>query len=434
MTSQICVNNNNNNKRKRQQQHRRATSTICVSLSAKLEDDDLDKDDPKSRQQNDPNNGIPNRRVDDNNSVDDDSMLLFDNHHNNNGDDDLNEEEFLQRELQRLEKLEELLAELEEFATPDGGGDDDDNDNEYDYDIDHLEDNDFVALDQNLLLQELLESFPDDDDDDAQQQDVDYSKRDDDDHVDSPSSLEAALLQGVVPADAGVGSGQLPGDYGFDPLHLSTSDYIQAGQEFVANVLLPFSSRRQPPPPQRNERPRALILRDYREAEIRHGRLAMLAAMIWPLQEMLDQFILAPDQFGSLLFGQVTLPYLPLFMTAVMLLLGYLDIYSAAIKDMDQIGEAFLPGDCFWDPLSVLEGAPARMKRNMQERELFNGRMAMLAFAMFVWEETATRKPLISIPANELLFKPLYQVSFIQEYLDAQFSRPSASLDYLPDA
>jgi len=109
-------------------------------------------------------------------------------------------------------------------------------------------------------------------------------------------------------------------------------------------------------------------------------------------------------------------------MTAIMMLLGYLDIYSQAIKDMDKIGEAFLPGDCFWDPLKILEGAPDSMKRNMQERELFNGRVAMLAVAVYTWEEVITHLPLISIEGNDILLEPAYQVPFIQEWLDGQFS------------
>ena len=169
-------------------------------------------------------------------------------------------------------------------------------------------------------------------------------------------------------------------------------------------------------------RPRALILRDYREAEIRHGRLAMLAAIIWPLQEMLDQLLLDPEQWSPLLYGPITLPYFPLIMTFIMLNLGYLDIYSQAIKDRDSIGEAFLPGDCFWDPLKILEGAPDSMKRNMQERELFNGRVAMLAIALFIWEEAITHLPLMQIGDNELLLKPAYEVPAIQGWLDQQFS------------
>lgn len=62
------------------------------------------------------------------------------------------------------------------------------------------------------------------------------------------------------------------------------------------------------------------------------------------------------------------------------------------------------------------------MKRNMQEREIINGRMAMIAFAAFVFEEAVSHRALVSIPSNELLFEPAYQVPFIQEWLDQQFS------------
>ena len=108
-----------------------------------------------------------------------------------------------------------------------------------------------------------------------------------------PSPLEKALLQGVVPADAGVGSSCLPGDYGFDPLNLSTKDYFKGAQRFLSS-LFPDSMQNNEnnmeaelgsgdggaiPERQRTRwideetRPQALILRDYREAEIRHGRL-----------------------------------------------------------------------------------------------------------------------------------------------------------------
>jgi hypothetical protein len=142
--------------------------------------------------------------------------------------------------------------------------------------------------------------------------------------------------------------------------------------------------------------------------------------------------VLEENQFGSLVYGAVTLPFIPLFMTLVMMLLGYLDIYCQVIKDEEQIGEAFLPGDCFWDPLAMLQGAPDTMKRNMQERELFNGRMAMLAVAVYFWEELVTRKPLIEVRGNELLFEPAYEEPFIQSWLDAQF-QGSPSVFVIPD-
>ena len=62
------------------------------------------------------------------------------------------------------------------------------------------------------------------------------------------------------------------------------------------------------------------------------------------------------------------------------------------------------------------------MKRNMQERELFNGRVAMLAFATYIWEEAVTHKLLIKVEGNELLFEPAYQIPIIQESSMLNFS------------
>jgi hypothetical protein len=242
------------------------------------------------------------------------------------------------------------------------------------------------------------------------------------------ASLERDLLTGVVPVSADVGTDCLAGDFGFDPLRLASKDWFRQAQAILLK-LVPHNENDSnsgssnakttaPSPP----RLKALILRDYREAEIRHARLAMLAAVIWPLQEMVDQFVLPKDLAGPLVYGPVTLPFFPLAMTLLLLLLGYLDIFSQSIKDMDQLGEAFLPGDCFWDPLRMLPlAAPPSMKRSMQERELLNGRAAMLAVLAYTWEEVGTGKAIIDIPANALLFHPVYQIPQVQEWLDATF-------------
>jgi light-harvesting complex I chlorophyll a/b binding protein 1 len=356
---------------------------------------------------------------------------------NDNEVDEMGGEEFLRRELARLESLEDLLQDIEEYCHIEDLCEDDDegkgnaaDDNDDDFGpllLDDLE-----KLDE---LFSLLEYSDGDDDGDNDFENVkgimtpqsgirDTNKVVDDEDdtkffAQASKALEKALLQGVVPVDASVGRDTIPGDWGFDPLHLANKDYIRQAQYRLLQFLPGGNPHNDPPPP---PRPAALVLRDYREAEIRHGRLAMLAVVFWPLQEKLDQLLLDEDQFGPILYGPVTLPYFPLLLTLIMLLLGYLDIYAKAIHEEEMIGDAFLPGDCFWDPLRVLEGAPPSMKRNMQEREILNGRMAMIAFAAFVFEEAASHRALVAIPSNELLFEPLYQVSFVQEWLDQQFS------------
>merc|ERR1711998_33676 len=66
----------------------------------------------------------------------------------------------------------------------------------------------------------------------------------------------------------------LPGDVGFDPLGL-------------ANFDLSVDSAVD------KQRSAALVMRDYRDAELKHGRLAMLAAVAWPLQEKLNPLFAA---------------------------------------------------------------------------------------------------------------------------------------------
>lgn len=241
--------------------------------------------------------------------------------------------------------------------------------------------------------------------------------------------------KGVVPATAGVGSGCLPGDYGFDPLNFAKRDYINTVQNFLLN-LLPAPSEEKPTTTttttrtseeqvNQTPRPTALILRDYREAEIRHGRLAMLAAIFWPLQEIIDSFVIPESSKDfTFIYGGVTLPYISLLMMGILLLLGYLDIYAKVIKE-EYAGDAFLPGECFWDPLSILEGAPDQMKKKMQERELNNGRFAMVAVFFYILEETVFHAPVISLKFNQLLFEPAFEIPAVQEWLDRQFQGPS---------
>jgi len=406
---------------------------------------------------------------------DDDSDTI---HHDDDEEEDDDEENFLRKELAHLEALEEILAELDE-AMGDIGDDDDDDDINNFYDEhangdDDDEDEDWAMWTEDSLS-ELFSTLEEEDEGEENIQSetpletTSHSSSSSTQKISTKSSsdrtyqtssttspatasslpssslanLERALSQGVVPVSAGVGTDCLPGDFGFDPLHLADKDYFYQIQsallQFLPASSSTTSSKTDTPSTRRSSttRPKALILRDYREAEIRHSRLAMLAAIVWPLQEMLDKFLLPDQLFGPLVYGPVTLPYFPLAMTLILLLLGYLDIYSQAIKDMDQIGDAYLPGDCFWDPLNVLPPADATMssgnssdananldgmKRRMQERELFNGRAAMMAVLAYTWEEAVTHQAIIDLPGNKVLFTPIYQLPMVQEWLDCVFS------------
>ena len=368
---------------------------------------------------------------------------IIDNDKNNNNNDFLNFDD------------DSFLTELMEFSDNDNDHDDDENIFDLEGELEELE----RLIDEQTHSDMMNQTNNDNgNNNNMNNKKMDRIKLDDDkksqtsqtpppppSSSSSSSALEEALLQGVVPAAAGVGSNCLPGDYGFDPLGLSTKDYFKQAQNFFLNLLpssetkdkdidgkkedddvggaaLPLNTKPSAPLYNDSKRPLALILRDYREAEIRHGRLAMLAAILWPLQEIIDRLFI-PQSFGhtTMVYGGVTLPFVSLFMTLTMLLLGYLDIYAESIK-ANESGDAFLPGECFWDPLSMLDGAPDSMKRKMQERELNNGRMAMIAVLSYILQEAIMHEPVINLPWNQVLFEPAFEIPEVQAWLDMQFA------------
>ncbi len=79
-------------------------------------------------------------------------------------------------------------------------------------------------------------------------------------------------------------------------------------------------------------------------------------------------------------------------------------------------------GECFWDPLRILDGTSESVKRNMQARELNNGRFAMVAVLSYILQEGITHQPLITLPWNQVLFEPAFEIPAVQAWLDAQFS------------
>ena len=153
-----------------------------------------------------------------------------------------------------------------------------------------------------------------------------------------------------------VGDGTLAGDMNFDPLQIADNSAKLAW---------------------------------YREAEVKHARLAMLAAFGWPVSELTN--------FGNLLNGDGRAPSL---------LNGGLGevngVYWAAVaglavywesKGLDkQFGKKddYLPGMLGFDPM----GADSPSMRNA---EITNGRVAMVAITAFALEEAITKAPIFPI-------------------------------------
>lgn len=138
-------------------------------------------------------------------------------------------------------------------------------------------------------------------------------------------------------------------------------------------------------------------LRFYREVELKHGRLGMLAAL---------GFVVA-EQFHPLFGGDIDAPsYLAFQQTPLEQFWGLVvgsiaiaEIYSVFTFNNPAGGEPWSiredhkEGDYLFDPLNLAPTDPEEFKQ-MRNKELNNGRLAMLAAAGMIAQELVTGQKL----------------------------------------
>jgi len=176
-------------------------------------------------------------------------------------------------------------------------------------------------------------------------------------------------------------TGELAGDVGFDPLGFAKS------KEDLMN---------------------------YREAEIKHGRLAMLAAAGWPLSEVLDKKIanalhMAPvldvsDRAPSVLNGGLG-KISPLYWIGCLAVAAAIDGFGIY---RSKNASEYIPGDFGFDPLGMYP-KDEEGKMNMQLSEIKHGRLAMIAITAFAAQEFVSKigvideTPVFFFPLNAVL-------------------------------
>jgi len=132
----------------------------------------------------------------------------------------------------------------------------------------------------------------------------------------------------------------------------------------------------------------------WREAEITHGRVGMLASLGFLVQEFWHPLFSAD---GGPAIEQI--PKLPpalwVFMTigigaaeALRIQAGWANPYEK-MENVQALKPEYYPGDLGFDPLGLKPSDPAEL-RIMQEKELSHGRLAMLAAAGFMAQEAVT--------------------------------------------
>jgi Chlorophyll A-B binding protein len=174
--------------------------------------------------------------------------------------------------------------------------------------------------------------------------------------------------------------GSLPGDRGFDPFNFSSD-------------------------------PSALTW--YRDSEIKHARLAMLAAAGWPIAELFHKaiasnFDLQPilalhDKVPSVLNGGLALTPALFWVAAIQ---AAATLEAVATKNAND-GRSE-PGDYGFDPLGYMKGKTEAHKFFLKEAEIFNGRIAMLAITGFALQEWLTNMAVVD--QTPIFFKPFWHV------------------------
>ena len=116
----------------------------------------------------------------------------------------------------------------------------------------------------------------------------------------------------------------------------------------------------------------------YRAAELKHGRVAMLAA----LGQITQHFWTLPDASGVFSAGDKPFEALNKVVAERPLAAIQIGLAIFAVEALGQFNQAKpgqAPGDLGWDPLNLKSDDP-EIYAKVQTRELKNGRLAMVRF------------------------------------------------------
>lgn len=138
-----------------------------------------------------------------------------------------------------------------------------------------------------------------------------------------------------------------------------------------------------------------------REAEVMHGRVAMMAFLGYIIGESTPTIFYGTDVHHTIANSQLAeLPtglLMPLFLG-----INFAEAYRATkgwvepgSQSLFKIREYYYPGDLGWDPLRLKPVDNADAFSEMVEGELANGRLAMLAVAFMCVEEQVTGRGIL---------------------------------------
>jgi len=145
-------------------------------------------------------------------------------------------------------------------------------------------------------------------------------------------------------------------------------------------------------------------LKRYREAELTHGRVAMLATIGFLAGEAVEgsSFLFDAQVSGPAIthLSQVPVPFWMLLTIAIgaseqkRATIGWVDPKDVPVDKPGLLKTDYIPGDIGFDPLGLRPEDPEELKI-LQTKELQNGRLAMLASAGFIAQELVDGKGIL---------------------------------------
>merc|ERR1719359_2290900 len=145
-------------------------------------------------------------------------------------------------------------------------------------------------------------------------------------------------------------------------------------------------------------------LRRYREAELTHGRVAMLATIGFLAGEAVEgsSFLFDAQVSGPAIthLSQVPVPFWLLLTIAIgaseqkRATIGWVEPENVPVDQPGLLRADYIPGDIGFDPLGLKPKDEEEFKL-LQTKELQNGRLAMLAAAGFMAQELVDGKGIL---------------------------------------
>ena len=195
----------------------------------------------------------------------------------------------------------------------------------------------------------------------------------------SATARGRAVGGGAVRAAAGAPRRLAPGDHGFDPLGLATTDERLA---FMAEAEVKHA----------------------RIAAVRGGPAARRALALGPRRPRLPDALADGGRAPSVLNGNLGAS--AGFLAAVFLGAAAAETFTVQRRWRRDDPDGYSPGELGFDPLGMYGDAPAKRK-SMRAAELANGRLAMVAVLGYVLLEAGSHQPVAGL--TPALFAPPWE-------------------------